>query len=141
MHQVRNDVPIEVSNIVARLMAKKPEQRFQTPLELANALTPYALQGTGSFPTLNLGSKKNEEMATGESPWADIFDADEQNALISTLPSDMSATPMQLSLRLKGSPAPSTARKLNVKWIAIGVLAAAAIAGFFLGALTLLLLI
>jgi hypothetical protein len=35
---LRPEVPPEVAGIVGRLMAKKPEQRFQTPIELAQAL-------------------------------------------------------------------------------------------------------
>lgn len=37
----RDDVPAEVTAIVARLMAKNPDDRFQTPLELVEALKPF----------------------------------------------------------------------------------------------------
>jgi serine/threonine-protein kinase len=37
----RPEVPAAVAKIVARLMAKKPEDRFQTPAELAEALAPF----------------------------------------------------------------------------------------------------
>jgi eukaryotic-like serine/threonine-protein kinase len=41
----RPDVPPDVAGMVARLLAKSPEQRFQTPAELAEALTPFSASG------------------------------------------------------------------------------------------------
>lgn len=41
--EVRPDLPAEVYALVARLMAKLPEERFQTPAELVEALTPLAV--------------------------------------------------------------------------------------------------
>jgi serine/threonine-protein kinase len=38
----RPDVPAELARIVARLMAKKPEDRYQTAAELAETLSPLA---------------------------------------------------------------------------------------------------
>jgi eukaryotic-like serine/threonine-protein kinase len=42
LQELRPDVPAEVAEVVSRLMAKKPEQRYQTAGEVANALTPLA---------------------------------------------------------------------------------------------------
>ncbi len=44
----RPDVPETVADIVRRLMAKEASQRFQTPQELADALTPFA-SATASY--------------------------------------------------------------------------------------------
>jgi serine/threonine protein kinase len=41
----RSDVPAAVLAIVDRLLAKAPEDRFQTPAELAEALHPFAVGG------------------------------------------------------------------------------------------------
>ncbi len=41
----RADVPVAVLNILDRLLAKRPEDRFQTPAELAEALHPFAVSG------------------------------------------------------------------------------------------------
>lgn len=41
----RGDVPADVRAVVARLMAKKPDERYRTPAELAAALQPYAVSG------------------------------------------------------------------------------------------------
>jgi serine/threonine-protein kinase len=38
----RRDIPQAVSAIVARMLAKKPEDRFQTPASVALALAPHA---------------------------------------------------------------------------------------------------
>jgi serine/threonine protein kinase len=66
--QHRPDVPPRVAAVVARLMAKRPEDRYQTPAELAQALahptllTPGARSRTGTvaaadvFATLNTDS-------------------------------------------------------------------------------------
>lgn len=141
VHELRPDVPPDVSAIVTKLLAKKPGDRYQTPLELAAELTPLAMQGSGSLPQIQLGAL-GDDLTTGESPWADIFDGDERNALISTLPADLALTPMQSSLRLKHRPeAPAAGRRISQKWLTIGILTGAAIVGFFLGAATLLLLL
>ena len=42
VHEVRPDVPVEFSAVVARMLAKKPADRYQTPEELLDALTPWA---------------------------------------------------------------------------------------------------
>lgn len=39
---IREDVPIELAAIVARMMAKKPDDRFQSPADAAAALEPFA---------------------------------------------------------------------------------------------------
>ena len=42
---VRPDVPVELAAVVAKMMAKEPERRFQTPAEVAQALTPFFKRG------------------------------------------------------------------------------------------------
>jgi serine/threonine-protein kinase len=46
---LRSDVPAEVAAIVHKLMAKEPENRYQTPAQLVEALTPFC-SGGDSFP-------------------------------------------------------------------------------------------
>jgi len=41
LHKVVPDVPEGLSAVVGRMMAKKPEERYQTPAELIDALTPW----------------------------------------------------------------------------------------------------
>ena len=38
---VRPEVPAELAALVAKMMAKDPRRRFQTPAEVAQALTPF----------------------------------------------------------------------------------------------------
>ena len=38
---LRTDVPAELTAVVAKMMAKQPEHRFQTPAEVARALVPF----------------------------------------------------------------------------------------------------
>lgn len=45
---LRNDVPSELANIVLRMMAKNPSERFQTPAEVAAALAPLALTSSST---------------------------------------------------------------------------------------------
>jgi len=40
--KLRRDLPTEVARIVARMMAKDPSRRFQSPVEVAQALAPFA---------------------------------------------------------------------------------------------------
>jgi tetratricopeptide (TPR) repeat protein/tRNA A-37 threonylcarbamoyl transferase component Bud32 len=41
VHEVRPDVPAEVSAVVARMLAKDPKQRYQQPVEVVRALAPF----------------------------------------------------------------------------------------------------
>jgi serine/threonine protein kinase len=41
LNLLRPEVPIELAGLVARMMAKQPQHRFQTPAEAARALTPF----------------------------------------------------------------------------------------------------
>ncbi len=41
LRDLRRDVPPELAKIIERMMAKDPAQRYQTPVEVAAALTPY----------------------------------------------------------------------------------------------------
>ena len=44
--ELRPETPAPVAAIIARLMAKHPDDRFRTPAELAQALAPYAVSGS-----------------------------------------------------------------------------------------------
>jgi hypothetical protein len=49
LDQVRAEVPAELAAVVARMLAKDPAHRFQTPAEVAQALVPFlAPAGAGS---------------------------------------------------------------------------------------------
>ena len=41
---LRRDVPLELAALLRKMVAKKPEERFQTPAELAAALEPFSLE-------------------------------------------------------------------------------------------------
>lgn len=41
LHELRSEVPRELAAVVARMLAKKPEQRFQNPAEVAKVLAPF----------------------------------------------------------------------------------------------------
>jgi serine/threonine protein kinase len=45
LHELRPDVPAELWQVVARLLAKEPAQRYQKPIEVAQALVPLIKSG------------------------------------------------------------------------------------------------
>jgi eukaryotic-like serine/threonine-protein kinase len=42
IREIRPEVPEEIAAVLAKMMAKKPEERYQTPAEVMAALTPWA---------------------------------------------------------------------------------------------------
>ncbi|HZU34939.1 MAG TPA: protein kinase [Gemmataceae bacterium] len=52
LHTVRPDVPAALSAVVSRLLAKDPGQRYQTPVEVAQALVPFIKAGATATPVM-----------------------------------------------------------------------------------------
>jgi serine/threonine protein kinase len=46
LNLVRPEVPVELAAVVAKMMAKEPERRFQEPKQVAQALTPFFKKGS-----------------------------------------------------------------------------------------------
>ena len=62
LNLVRPEVPVELAALVAKMMAKEPEARFQTPAEVAQALTPF-------FKKVSLGAQvRSAEVSRAEQP-------------------------------------------------------------------------
>ncbi len=53
LNLVRPEVPVELAALVAKMMAKEPGRRFQTPSEVAQALTPFFKKGSVAFKGVN----------------------------------------------------------------------------------------
>jgi len=49
LNLVRPEVPAELAALVAKMMAKDPARRFQTPGQVAEALTPFFKKGNAAF--------------------------------------------------------------------------------------------
>jgi len=43
IREYRPDVPVALEAVLARMMAKKPDDRYQRPIDVANALTPFLI--------------------------------------------------------------------------------------------------
>ncbi len=66
---IRPDVPSELAALVAKMMAKEPERRFQTPSEVARALAPFFKKASPIARVLNPEISQVSQLAwTPESP-------------------------------------------------------------------------
>jgi WD40 repeat protein/tRNA A-37 threonylcarbamoyl transferase component Bud32 len=72
LEQLQPDVPAAVAAVVRKLMAKRPEDRYQTPAELAEALAPLAAAAAGTPPAA--ASEVTADTAGG---WSDVAAAGE----------------------------------------------------------------
>src|SRR5262249_21557893 len=97
VQSLRGDLPPELAAIVGRLMAKSPADRFQSPIELANALAHFAVQGPAALPVHVPDSQAGP--GSSDSPWANIFD----DASPATMRTDATVSPVPVSLRVKRS--------------------------------------
>jgi len=71
LNLVRPEVPVELAAVVAKMMAKEPRRRFQTPGEVARALTPFFKKGSVAVKGANLGvSQVGQPEATLSLPGA-----------------------------------------------------------------------
>src|SRR5262249_12313643 len=98
VEELRPEVPAPLAALMRRLMAKKPEDRFQTPAELALALKPFARPGPATPPSRSAAAPRGDagpatpgpEEWPSEAPTAIV----EGGALVGTLPPDLSPTPL-----------------------------------------------
>ena len=66
---VRPDVPSELAAVVAKMMAKEPGRRFQTPSEVAQALAPFFKKASANVGPLNAEiSQVGQSVSRPESP-------------------------------------------------------------------------
>lgn len=91
----RHDVPEEVDEIVARMLAREPLQRYQTPAELAEALFPFTLEGQRI--TVDVG--KASEASQGDSALGSFFNrmAEDNEQSVATRTRPAAATPVAIS--------------------------------------------
>ena len=68
LNLVRPEVPVELAAVVAKMMAKEPGRRFQTPGEVAQALAPFFKKGsealTPANPELSRAARRDAKQAT-----------------------------------------------------------------------------
>jgi serine/threonine protein kinase len=76
LNQARPEVPVELAALVAKMMAKEPERRFQAPGEVAKALSPFFKKRSVGFSTGNLGSSQVISEANPGSPEATQAETD-----------------------------------------------------------------
>jgi serine/threonine-protein kinase len=90
VESLRSEVPAAVAAMVRRLMAKQPVERFQTPAELAAALTPFAVNSAGTWSEADPTKASLDFNETA----GDVSGEDATSALIGTVPSSLSETPL-----------------------------------------------
>jgi hypothetical protein len=66
VRELRPDVPAELEAVLARMMAKKPADRYQQPLDAANALTPFLPGAPVLTPTLLRAIELEEEVPVAQ---------------------------------------------------------------------------
>jgi serine/threonine-protein kinase len=126
---IRPEVPAPVEAIVQRLMAKHPDDRFQTPAELAVALEPFAVSGVTPWAPLRPPSGPFLDGMMSSNPDLDASASDELSALANTVSRDSSPTPRVASPSKAGVPIPG--RRGGLRWRTAFLLAAGIVATVF----------
>jgi len=92
--EFRHDVPAPVIAILKKLMAKSPQERFQTPEELASLLAPHAV---ACAPTWDEKARHAQVTLNTNTPTPKLGDDAAQSArtdMVPTIPAGMSLTPI-----------------------------------------------
>ena len=100
LEELAPQVPPPIAEIVRKLMAKDPQARFQTPMELADALAPFA-ESSGlpwkankpEQPFVDLSAELEGNTPHPEAT-IDPFAMDDASVLAGTLPPGLSPTPV-----------------------------------------------
>ena len=90
LNLARPDVPVEVAAIVAKMMSKEPDRRFQEPKDIAQALKPFfksgALPGSNPKAEVSRNGRSGTAQMTGEmySASMDVIGAEPPSPIPST---------------------------------------------------------
>jgi WD40 repeat protein/serine/threonine protein kinase len=66
LEEVRPDAPLGLGDVVRRMMAKSPDDRYQTPGEVARALQPFVKRGTSTAGSLHTPKPASEPILKSE---------------------------------------------------------------------------
>jgi serine/threonine-protein kinase len=136
--RLRPEVPPAVAAIVERLMAKRPEDRFQAPAELAEALRPFAVSAPPPASFGGTGRAKAEDRAGGSYNVLDGGSSAEMLALTGKLPGDDSPTPLSLrEAPVIARVTPACPGRAQAERVGLAVLGAVVIVGALLAAVLL----
>ena len=69
LHELRSDVPPELSAVVAQMLAKDPAKRYQTPVAVAQALVQFAKAGGKPAAGRTLPPPQDVGRQPGQPPW------------------------------------------------------------------------
>jgi serine/threonine protein kinase len=114
LDHIRTDVPTELAQVVRRMMAKRPDDRYATPCEVARALAPWCEGNRASWETVGPLVPPPLEQ---ETPWGDLW-------------SDTPAPHGELTLTFDDPVAPQR-RGLGLALFGVAMFAAGAAAGWF----------
>jgi serine/threonine protein kinase len=98
IRELRPDLPPEIESIMARLLAKRPDDRFQAPAELAAALAPLAVGA--NLPAVSHAVSQRCNLA--RTPFSDTSQQTPPPAEASTHPHGRTATPGAAVVRPRG---------------------------------------
>jgi serine/threonine protein kinase len=68
LHELRPDVPAAVAAVAAKMLAKDPSQRYQRPIDVSQALAPFARAGGKAAPTTGTGQGDSPDKPMAPSP-------------------------------------------------------------------------
>lgn len=120
IQHIRPDLPAAVASVVAKLMAKKPEDRYQTPRELAVALESYC-GGRDRSPVVLRKSK--EAAAENDTEWAFAAGLSDRkrNSGARARPEEFQTTEQDLAAGKRSlRPRPQTREPNQLPWILYG---------------------
>jgi serine/threonine-protein kinase len=128
--RLRPEVPAAVAAIVRRLMAKRPEDRFASAVELAAVLTPFCGAASLTDPVRPPSSPSLDALVTAASGGSPTDgSADDGSALAGTLAPEMTATQMGTT-RLPWLPRPEGDPETPARrWVWVALIAGAAAVG------------
>ena len=127
LNLVRPEVPAELAALVAKMMAKDPNRRFQTPAEVAEALKPFFKKaGATSRPEVSMLTQPGLSSASMQAVPAPTPGVPRSETL------GEFKEPERSSEVLPAAPAPSTAAARRPPWRSLRVIGAAGAIGVLL---------